>query len=97
VATFGISRGLPPVGVARLRLNEFPSLLGGLGWPDRPDPLDRIEQFAAADVLDAARVQVEGAVAVIEGRLMRHQDIDNVKSQDTRNGSRSLLRGKTLA
>lgn len=32
--------------------------------------LDRIEQFPAADMLDAASVQVESAVAVVERRLM---------------------------
>src|SRR5262249_11234015 len=44
----------------------------------RSDPLDRIKEFAATDVLHAARVQVEGAVAVIDRRLMRYKDVDTV-------------------
>ena len=41
----------------------------------RLNSLDRVEQLAASDVFDAARVQVERTVAVIQRRLMRHQNV----------------------
>src|SRR5256885_2172938 len=44
----------------------------------RSHSLDRVEQFAATDVLHAARVQVEGAVAMVDRGLMRYQDVDAV-------------------
>ena len=42
----------------------------------RPHSLDRVQQLAASNVLDAASVKVERAVPVVQRRLMRHEDVD---------------------
>jgi hypothetical protein len=43
--------------------------------------LDRVEQFPTPDVLDAAGVQLERAVPVVERRLMRYQNVDAVRDR----------------
>ena len=42
----------------------------------RPNPLNRDKQLAAAHVLDPARVQIQDAINMTMGRLMRHQDVN---------------------
>src|SRR5262245_3123191 len=44
-------------------------------YEPRPHSLDRVEQLAASNMLDAAGVQVERAVPVVQRRLMRHQNV----------------------
>src|SRR5262249_44990409 len=42
----------------------------------RSNALDRVQQFAASNVLDAASVKVERAVPIVQRWLMRHEDVD---------------------
>jgi len=57
----------------------------------RSHSLDRVEQLAAPDVLDAASVKIERAVAVTQRRLMRHEDVDAFRKPRTPPRARSVF------
>lgn len=57
----------------------------------RSNALDRVQQLAASNVLDAASVKVERAVPVVQRRLMRHESMPSGIAAYTASSSLSFF------